>query len=100
MTDAEPVVKRADCPYEGCSADGRVVVPGGVVVVTTATTSGGTAEPYDGIVYGHCPDHEFYAYYRAPGDGDGDGDGDAAEASSDRGPTDEGPGDDGSVATE
>lgn len=70
MTDAEPVVKRTDCPHEGCAADGRAVVPGGVVVVATATTNGGTGEPYDGIVYGHCPDHEFYAYYRVRDDGD------------------------------
>ncbi|WP_415378962.1 hypothetical protein [Halosimplex sp. TS25] len=82
MTDAEPVVKRTACPYEGCSADARVVVPGGVVVVETSTTNAGIEGPYDGIVYGHCPDHEFYAYYRARGDGD------ATEASENRGPSD------------
>lgn len=68
MTDAEPVVKRTECPYDACDADGRAVVPGGVAVVATATTNDGTEEPYDGIVYGHCPDHEFYAFYRVRDD--------------------------------
>ncbi|WP_459193124.1 hypothetical protein [Halosimplex sp. J119] len=64
MTDADPVVKRTECPHDGCDAAGRAVVPGGVEVVATAVTSDGVGDPYDGIVYGHCPDHEFYAFYR------------------------------------
>lgn len=89
MTDAEPVVKRTDCPHDGCAADGQAVVPGGVEIVATAVTSDGVGESYDGIVYGHCPDHEFYAFYRV---GDGE--------SGSRGPADEESGADGSAATE
>lgn len=91
MTDAEPVVKRTDCPHGGCAARGRAVVPGGVAVVATAVTSDGVDEPYDGIVYGHCPDHEFYAFYRVRDERAGPGG---------RGPADDGSGDDGSMATE
>ncbi|WP_436925994.1 hypothetical protein [Halosimplex amylolyticum] len=94
MTDAEPVVKRAECPHEGCSAHGRAVVPGGVDVVATSTTNGGIEDAYDGIVYGHCPDHEFYAYYRARPDRE------PAGVSSDGEPADEDSREDGSMATE